>query len=74
MTSTTPFSRTCPSCHGAGGETEVLMDDGTGPWEICGPCDGAGTITDRHLYYRVLGWQSAYKRNERKLREARAKH
>ena len=29
----------CPYCKGRGGYTEVILDDGTGPYEPCYACD-----------------------------------
>ena len=34
----------CPECGGYGGETEVILDDGTGPWWDCWLCEGEGVI------------------------------
>jgi hypothetical protein len=42
----------CPWCDGAGGETDVILDDGSGPWEICGLCNGTGKVS---LYTYLLG-------------------
>ncbi|MFA5238235.1 MAG: hypothetical protein WC476_00825 [Phycisphaerae bacterium] len=33
-----------PICHGSGGEKEVILDDGSGPWYECGYCEGKGCI------------------------------
>jgi len=35
----------CQSCGGGGGEVDVILDDGTGPWEECGWCEGTGKVT-----------------------------
>lgn len=35
----------CQECGGAGGEVDVILDDGTGPWEPCGYCEGTGRVT-----------------------------
>ena len=35
----------CQECGGAGGFTEPVLDDGTGPWEACGWCEGTGRLT-----------------------------
>jgi len=56
----------CPACHGDGGRTEVILDDGTGPWEPCCFCYGKGWL-DRKLFFRVLGWLSAIARKKRKI-------
>lgn len=44
----------CQECGGGGGHTEIILDDGTGPWEECGWCEGIGYITkwDRGLWLR----------------------
>lgn len=34
----------CQDCRGSGGERDVILDDGTGPWEPCGWCEGTGKI------------------------------
>jgi hypothetical protein len=34
----------CPICHGQGGETEAITDDGTGPYYPCGGCSDIGTV------------------------------
>jgi hypothetical protein len=34
----------CPYCKGSGGELDVILDDGTGPWYDCGVCNGDGMI------------------------------
>ena len=36
---------TCQDCGGAGGEREPILDDGSGPWEECGWCQGTGLVT-----------------------------
>lgn len=36
---------TCMECKGAGGWTEPVLDDGTGPHESCGWCEGTGYMT-----------------------------
>jgi len=35
----------CQGCHGSGGYKDVILDDGTGPWEACGYCQGHGRTT-----------------------------
>ena len=35
----------CQKCHGDGGHKEVVLDDGSGPWEDCGYCNGTGKTT-----------------------------
>lgn len=56
----------CPACHGDGGRTEIILDDGTGPWEFCGFCWGTEWIR-RRRFFRVLGWLSAEARKKRKI-------
>ena len=34
----------CQECHGAGGETEPVLDDGSGPFIQCGWCEGIGLV------------------------------
>lgn len=60
----------CPACRGSGGETEVVLDFGQGPWYPCGYCKGKGTLTHRQ-FYKVLGYVSASKRWEKRLRKRR---
>ena len=35
----------CQECRGGGGRTELVLDDGSGPWEECGFCEGTGYVT-----------------------------
>jgi DnaJ-class molecular chaperone len=43
---TDSHSRSCPACRGEGGETDAILEDGSGPWWDCGFCEGEGkTIT-----------------------------
>ena len=34
----------CQICKGQGGWKEVICDDGTGPYDECGNCEGKGLI------------------------------
>lgn len=34
----------CPECHGTRGYTDVILDDGTGPFYECWLCLGEGEI------------------------------
>jgi len=34
----------CPLCKGRGGETDVITDDGLGPYYECTLCDGKGFL------------------------------
>ncbi len=66
----------CPWCGGGGGFIEVILDDGTGPWERCGFCQGTGKMPKTKLYYQCLGLMSSLKRSKIKLRTnlRRVKH
>jgi hypothetical protein len=64
-------TRKCPACHGLGGEVDVILDDGTGPFETCGYCKGKGEIKG-NWFYHVLGYQSGYKRYLKKRMMERA--
>ena len=35
---------TCPCCDGTGGETEAILDDGSGPYYPCCFCDEEGKV------------------------------
>ena len=48
----------CPSCNGRGGWTDRILDDGTGPKEVCGYCNGHGDLT-RAQFFRALGYVAA---------------
>jgi len=62
----------CQSCGGAGGETDVLLDDGTGPWEPCGWCEGTGKVTRwlRGLYLSYMRDEKRRRLNGRLVRSA----
>jgi hypothetical protein len=59
----------CPSCNGSGGEIDVICDDGTGPQETCGFCNGKGELT-RRRFFVALGYTSAWKRHEKQRKLA----
>ncbi len=40
-----PRELTCQDCGGGGGHVEPVLDDGSGPWEECGWCEGTGYVT-----------------------------
>ena len=47
----------CWVCKGKGGETEVVCDDGTGPYFPCEFCEDTGMIViggKKHKHYRKL--------------------
>ena len=58
-----PKKLSCQECHGYGGETEVVLDDGTGPYYECGWCEGTGFVTPH-----VRGQWLKYKKEERNAR------
>lgn len=53
----------CQECGGSGGETEVVLDDGTGPWYDCGFCEGTGYVT-RWMRGQWLRWKAEEKRKQ----------
>ena len=52
----------CQECGGSGGGVEPVLDDGTGPFEACGLCEGTGYLTP-HRRGLWLRW----KREEKQL-------
>lgn len=63
----------CQACGGAGGETDVILDDGTGPWEACGWCEGTGYVTRwiRGDWLRWMAQEKARRAELQKMREAK---
>ena len=59
----------CQECGGAGGETDVILDDGTGPWDECGWCLGTGKTT-RWLRGQWLRWKAEEKRKAKERKQA----
>ena len=51
----------CMECRGGGGWTEPVLDDGSGPWEPCGWCEGTGLMTP-HGRGAWLNYRRAEKR------------
>lgn len=51
---------TCQDCGGAGGEVEPICDDGSGPFNPCGWCEGTGYVTPR-IRYEWLRWRAEEK-------------
>jgi len=49
----------CQECGGIGGETDVILDDGTGPFNECGWCAGTGYVTPwaRGEWLRLKKWE-----------------
>lgn len=45
----------CQGCHGRGGEKDVILEDGSGPWEPCGYCDSSGQTT-RIMNAWIMRW------------------
>ena len=37
----------CQDCGGSGGEVVPMCDDGSGPFESCGWCEGTGLVTPK---------------------------
>ncbi len=50
----------CQECGGSGGEIDVILDDGSGPFEECGWCEGTG-LMDGFSRYQWLEWQKQKK-------------
>ena len=55
----------CQECGGSGGETVPLCDDGSGPFEDCGFCEGTGLTTPWER-----GWWLRWKREEKRMKKA----
>ncbi len=51
----------CQECGGSGGEVEPVLDDGSGPWEPCGMCEGTG-YTSPHDRGMWLRWKKEEKK------------
>ena len=50
----------CQGCHGEGGYKEVILDDGSGPWEPCGYCKNGRTTKMMNAW--IMRWGSGYER------------
>jgi hypothetical protein len=50
----------CPCCNGEGGETEVITDDGRGPYYECGFCNGTGTVYNPIKRFRWWYWEHRF--------------
>uniref|UniRef100_A0A6M3LJ19 Uncharacterized protein n=1 Tax=viral metagenome TaxID=1070528 RepID=A0A6M3LJ19_9ZZZZ len=47
----------CFDCKGMGGYTDIVCDDGTGPFEPCGICNGTGELTIfKWIKFKILLW------------------
>jgi hypothetical protein len=57
----------CQECGGMGGWTERILDDGTGPFEPCGWCEGTGKTT-RWLRGVWLSFKKMEKRTKYEIR------
>ena len=57
----------CPQCNGYGGYKDIVCDDGTGPFESCGFCNGTGKC-NKHDFYVAL----SYRGHEGKRRKKNA--
>ena len=45
----------CPGCGSMGGRIDPILEDGSGPWEECGYCEGSGFV-DRIMWGAVMQW------------------
>ena len=61
------FTR-CPVCKGEGGERDVILDDGSGPWYPCPICNHGYMNVFKKIYWKIL-W-AFYEWDEKR----RAKH
>jgi DnaJ-class molecular chaperone len=57
---------TCQECRGMGGAVEPVLDDGSGPFEPCGWCEGTGYVTPRlrSLWLRMRREEKARKQTK----------
>lgn len=46
----------CAECHGAGSLVWPLLEDGSGPSEVCGCCRGTGQTT-RQMNCWLMRWK-----------------
>ena len=46
----------CAGCHGEGGKVDVVLEDGSGPFDECGYCKGTGR-TSRQMNYWIMRWR-----------------
>ena len=58
----------CQGCHGDGGYKEVILDDGSGPWEPCGYCKDGRTTKMMNAW--IMRWSAQEKKNARMARWA----
>ena len=58
----------CQGCHGEGGYKEVILDDGSGPWEPCGYCKDGRTTKMMNAW--IMRWSALDKKNARMSRWA----
>jgi hypothetical protein len=61
---------TCPCCEGDGGETEVILDDGTGPYYPCEYCHETGHVINPWKRFLWWSWTHADKKAERMRRRS----
>lgn len=61
----------CPMCGGIGETIEPILDDGSGPTEHCGYCNGTGKIKKDKFYFQCLGWLRGDSRRKKKGRRFR---
>jgi hypothetical protein len=65
----------CPCCNGEGGYTEIVLDDGTGPYYPCGFCNERCTVSiiDRFIWWwdcEVNEWFNLTVRRIKKMEPA----
>jgi hypothetical protein len=44
----------CPLCKGEGGERDVILDDGSGPWYPCVICNHGYMNVFKKIYWKIL--------------------
>jgi hypothetical protein len=54
---------TCQECGGSGGSVEPVLDDGSGPWDACGWCEGTGLVTP-WIRGSWLQWKRSLRKGE----------
>ena len=54
----------CPECHGDGGWTDAILDDGSGPRERCYLCMGIGVVNQKERMEYVRRFRKDFGRGE----------
>jgi len=58
----------CPECNGIGGEKDVILDDGTGPWYPCEVCNEKGYMNPfKKIQWKILC--ALWERKQKKEKE-----